>query len=180
MSTPNFHSLSGHYFAIEAEDEFELDDTKLNITAELEAQPRIYTENLSEPEDDLRSYPGEAFAGIRLKNEREDIHAECKLIARSGYYSGVNFDYQSMIFNGYDGEYYTLADLEPSDIVELAEGYHGRRITLKQAEATLRRLGRDIATLDKLAGQAIKEFTIPLIKIAQFSNGEAIYRRVTA
>lgn len=180
MSTPNFHSLSGQYFAIEAEDEFELDDTKLNITAELQAQPKIYTETLSEPEDDLRSYPGEAFAGIRLKNEREDVHVECKLIARSGYYGGVNFDYQSMIFNNYDGEYYALADLEPADIVELVNGYHGRHITTKQAEATLRRLGRDIATLDKLATQAIKEFTISLIKVAQFSNGEAIYRKATA
>lgn len=176
MATNNFHSISGNYFVIEAADEFELDDTQENIRAELETLAGIVYEELDENEDGLRSYPGQVFAGLTLKNSREDIYAECKIVARSGYYSGVNFDPVIAFYNAGTGEYIDRDELDADEIISAAY-YHDRDISKKAAEPTLRRLERDAAKLEKLAGEVLKKYTTPLIKVGQFSNGEAVYEK---
>lgn len=177
MATNNFHSISGNYFVIPADDEHELDDTTENIRSELETVDRISYEQLDDNEDGLRSYPGQVIAGLTLKNSREDIYAECKIVARSGYYSGVNFDPVIAFYNAGTGEYVERDELDADEVISAAEYTHDRQISRKAAEATVRRLERDAATLEKLAGEVLKKYTTPLIKVGQFSNGEAVYEK---
>ena len=177
MATNNFHSIRGNYFTIEPADEFEYEDTRDNIRTELEGLAGIVYEQLEESEDGLRSYPGTVIAGLTLKNSREDIYAECKIVARSGYYSGINFDPVVAFYNAGTGEYIDRDEIDADEIISAAEYTHDRTVSKKAAEATVRRLERDAARLEKTAGQVLARYTTPLIKVGQFSNGEAVYER---
>lgn len=180
MSAPNFYAKSGKYFAIEieSEDGYEIDDAIENITAEFEAikRPKIYTEQVDEHDGD-RNYPGRAFLKLGLVNEREDIQTTAALVVRSGYYAHANIDIDVQVYDGYSGDHIEPDELTVDDVKSILQGYHDRTVTDKQAAATLRRIQRDCATLDNLAGQLLKEYTTPLIRTALFSNGEAIYER---
>lgn len=115
--------------------------------------------------------------GLTLKTSREDIYAECKIVARSGYYAGVNFDPVIAFYNAGTGEYIERDEIDADEVISAAEYFHDRQISRKAAEATVRRLERDAARLEKTAVQVLKKYTTPLIKVGQFSNGEAVYQK---
>lgn len=181
MATNNFYSKSGKYFTLAISDdsdgEFEIEDTCSNIAYALREIDALTVEDLDESDDELRSYPGKVFAGVTLKNSREDIYPECKIVARSGYYSGVNFDPVLALYNAGTGEYIELEDLTVDEIIEAGDLYHGRRVSSRAAEATKRRLIADYAKLQKSVEKILDQYTVQLEKVGQFSNGEAVYRQ---
>ena len=182
MSAPNFYAKSGKYFAIEVESEdgYEIDDAIENVTSELEAatknSARYFTEELDHHDND-RNYPGRAFLKLGMKNEREDLQAAAVLIIRSGYYTGANIDIDLHVLDNYTGDEIEIDDLTVDDVIEAVHNYTDKRPTRAAAEATHRRLLRDAAALEALAIKTLKEYTTPLIKVGQFSNGEAVYER---
>lgn len=180
MSAPNFYAKSGRYFALEVESEegYEIDDAIDNIRLELAGikTPRIYTEEVDEHDGD-RNYPGRAFLKLGMVHEREDIQATAALVVRSGYYAHANIDIDVQVYDGYSGEYIDLEDLTLDDVTNILWNYHDKKPTEARAAATLRRIKRDCAALDTLAGRVLKMYTTPLIRTALFSNGEAIYER---
>jgi len=148
MSTPNFYNRkASKIFASECEEEFDYDDLIGNILSELkQAKPS------DKYEDALRSYAGRIFAEIDKTIGKWGI--TINLIARSGYYSGVNLDWRVDIEDQQTGDSFEHGE---DKISNTAENY----------------ISDQIAKIEKV----YREYTTPLICVAVFSNGEAIYER---
>lgn len=149
MSTPNFYKRNASkYFASECEEEYDYEDLIENVRSELKkAEPVEKYER-----DGLRSYGGSIFAEITKTIGKWEI--TIGLIARSGYYAGVNLDWQIDIL-----------DLNTDDNFE-----HGEDKISNTAENYIQKQIEKIESI-------FEQFTTPLICLGVFSNGEAIYKR---
>lgn len=149
MSTPNFYKCNASkYFASECEEDFEYQDLKDNIKSALpQARPVEKFEN-------NRSYGGLIFAEIDKTIGKWAI--TISLIARSGYYSGLNLDWK----------------IEIEDLINGESFEHGEDKVSNTAENYIQ---KQIEKIEKIYA----EYTTPLNCVAIFSNGEAIYERVS-
>jgi len=209
MSAPNFYSKAGTVYAIEdTEDQYILEDIQENVIESLRAGGlAVESKNESDRE---RSYPGTSFASVTLKTSRDDVYIEAKLIMRNGYFTGCNLDYDLMVHTAFDGEYTGIDDLDPSVIKEAtaqdlkcspamfrkyqnqgrvydykAPGFYTTydcyiAPTQKQADKITKQLLIDQATLINAIDAVYSANTMPLRRVATFSNGEAIYEKIEA
>ena len=209
MSTNNFYSKSGKYYALddESSEQFEDGGCVDDLIDSLAAAGLDVTKENESSND--RNYPGRVICSVELKTARDAIHAVSIIVWRSGYYSGSNLDYETRIYDSYSGEYNDLEYLTLEDVANAcyetrdltreqfnryqaagrigywSESDYTERITAdvlptpRQCQKILDDLMREVETLEQKINDALKEVTTPLEKIAQFSNGECIYKEVT-
>jgi hypothetical protein len=148
MSTPNFHNVNASkIFATRCEKQFNFDDLISNIISEFyNAEPADRSES-----DSLRSYEGRVFAEINKTIGQWVI--TINLIARNGYYDGINLDWSVELENTETGDSYERGEIK---IPAAAENF----------------IDGQIAKIEKVYA----EHTTPLICVGVFSNGEAVYQ----
>lgn len=173
MATGNFHKVNASsYFAAECEGDFEYEDLKSNVTADLD----LWERRRETDRNELRSYPSEVFGTLtRTKRYSEfEVSVHLTVIARSGYYGGVNLDWQLT----YEVAGEDTDELHFSDMIE----YHMQYTPKKSkryagwAEQWAKTAAEEMVLL---AEAKFEELTTPLVVTARFSNGETIYAEKT-
>ena len=153
MSAPNFYTKNASkVFIVEAEEEYDIDDTKENIASELAANG--YTEVSIYGGDS--SYPGEYFISKELtfwNVWRITIYA----CIRSGYFSDANLDWDVNVIKDRDEDYEecNLGDITLPKTVQRA------------VDVEIRRLEKVFAM-----------YSTPAVCVGIFSNGEAVYAKL--
>jgi len=167
-------------------DEFGYNDLKLNLTSEFEAlnNPKKELTFFKERGGDsyeLRSYPSYVLGTLRQysKFKSVDVLCEMVLVIRNGYYEGCclywicNFDIE--------GNTYEDCDIEQQEVEENIEYYtdlKGKNISIraKQICEWCNKTKTDmVAMIEKI----YSEYSDSLKVVAQFSNGETIYEKVS-
>lgn len=122
-------------------------DLKNNVQAGLKT---LGFEPCNTPEEDaLHSYGGTVIAEKEYHTINGNSYKRLDIIIRGGYYSGMNIDY-------------TIVDTrEDEDAISDSIGYM----------ETL--MARDLRKMKKVVAQ----YTEELLKVGQFSNGEAVYKK---
>jgi hypothetical protein len=173
MATSNFHNVNASkIFAVEIEEEFDYDDLIENLTSEFSAKESFRSGGSDEHE--LRSYPSKVLGSLFKSANFGDIEVctQISLIVRSGYYSGVNLDWQ--LKHTVCGEEVSVGDFK--DVADYWSRLNKGLVTIqsknaeKWAEKTAEEL---IAEVEKV----YKDFSTPLDVVARFSNGETIYKK---
>jgi hypothetical protein len=165
MATSNFYNKNANsIFAAEIENEWDYDDLKLNLNSELKNTNHRYC-SIDEYEKDYnRSYPGLVlgclYKPVIVKDAEATINVN--VIVRSGYYSGVNLDWELQIETNYD-TVESVDDLtdDMSIFSELTEEEYDSFIS--ECEDTKEEL---IECVEKIYTQ----YTTPLGVTARFSN----------
>lgn len=155
MSTNNFYNKNASkIFAIESDnddqypDDVMIHDLKLNIIYEL---PEFVGHDSPES-DGNSSYGGVVFGIYHLPDEDSDIEARFELIIRSGYYSGYNLDWN----------------------IEVADFRDCGSTSYKEIEGSFReKIDAKIKEIEEVYAQN----SIPLVKVSQLNNGEAVYQK---
>jgi len=148
MSTPNFYNKNASkIFAVELEEDFEYDDLIDNLRSAIKnCVPADRWEG-----DNNRSYEGKIFAEINKTIGKWGI--TINLIIRNAYYSGANLDWGVEIEDQNTGDSFERGE---DKISNTAENY----------------IQNEIAKIEKV----FSDYSIPLICVGIFSNGEAIYQ----
>lgn len=182
MSANNFASKSSTIFAIETEenDEFIYDDTQENVFYELNEDKKLSVDKENEFDGD-RNYGGNVFASVRLpKTHSSILYPVASVALRSGYYSGLNLDYEVKYYSEYSGEYFDIDDLPTDVIAEELQGYNDRKPSSSQVLSTLAHLEIEAKTISNRIEKVLTDYSTPIVKVGQFSNGEAVYEKATA
>jgi len=147
MSTPNFYNKNASkIFASECKEEWDFDDLLENVRSELKG-----ARELDESDGD-RNYPATIFTEFDIR--QGNWIATINLTARSGYYGGVNLDWEAEIENEKEYGSYELGEIKiPASL---------------QA-----RIDSKVRQVEKV----YKIYTTPLICRGVFSNGEAVYEK---
>lgn len=150
MSTPNFkNENASKVFSSECKNDFDYDDLISNVRSEL----KDYTD--AETFDNDRSYPGRVFAERDINFSTKWI-IEIQLIIRSGYYGGMNLDWEIW-----------ARDCNEDDKIDYANDGESLPKSLRT------RIQAEIKKIEKV--YAVN--TPPLICLGVFSNGEAVYKK---
>lgn len=155
MGTNNFAKTNTQVIhAVATDDEFTWRNTRDNIVTDLEAEdvPYDFCEDYNLGIYDNGSYPAMSIGGMYISEDNYDITLRLKTV--SGYYTGFTLDYELQV----------TVDFETDDIGEVSD-------TLKDIETQTEDL---IEYVEKLYSQYSNQLT----KVAQFSNGEAVYETV--
>jgi hypothetical protein len=173
MATSNFHNVNANkIFACKLEDEWDYNHFISNIKSELKNSKYYFTENGND-DSELRSYPSSVIGTIISSKQYKDFEAEIKLtvIVRSGYYEGINLDWQigysvgagetDEIDFAQDLEY--VADYSPEKAKQFA-GY-----AEKWAEV-------ETEVIVNFIEEVFENYSTPVRVVARFSNGETIYQ----
>jgi len=157
MSTCNFsNNNASRIYAvedIEGAEDWQAEDLKDNLYCELSKDK--YSIDPRKCYDDLRSYPQtEVITLYRQKCWQAGYEATvyCTAIIRAGYYAGCNLDFEFE-----EDTSYNLSDLEE-----------------KRVNAFIEKAKIELA---KKMEKVFKKYSTPLVKVATFSNGEAIYQK---
>ena len=107
MGTSNFH-YEECFFTVTEGDEFTWDDTRANVSSELEMDRFWITDNALDIPSELRSFPATSIGQFAemVQVLGFDIDVVVIAVTRSGYYEGFNLDYEVEI-NFESGEYET-------------------------------------------------------------------------
>jgi hypothetical protein len=164
-------------------DDIVVDETESFIRSEIEDLENGYFFNWVKDSGELRSYPSSYLGSLRSCKSYGDIEVDVYIHAliRSGYYEGACLDWTLQVdINGY-GEYIDDGDIPYAvdDIIEHASTDMNKgllTIMARKAEKWIR------AEADRLSGIMENIFSrnseMELKKVAQFSNGETIYKRI--
>lgn len=127
----------------------------------------------------LRSYPGQVLGNVSIDKTflGQDVRITIIPVIRSGYYEGANLDWELEFCAGCN-EVYNKEDLinEWIEEVEFKEEYNKGLIAIHEGylwswiENNLRDLIQSIENI-------FSDYSDELKKVAQFSNGEAIYQK---
>lgn len=105
------------------------------------------------------------------------IQVSITCLSRSGYYDGANMDWEIGNICIGNGSWDEVPD--PLDIAhELQYMGKGSGIAKIQSRNIEKWVERTVDELVKLIEDVYEQFTDPLIRVATFSNGETIYKRV--
>ena len=175
MGTSNFH-YEKVLFTIEAEDEFEYEDTISNITSEFNNDKDFYEDDSITLDSELRSFPARSIGSFNYYFEYLEQQFEVTIIplVRNGYYSGANFDYELNIeceYSNYDSISEAVDDL-------LQYGCVHKGLLVAQRAHLEKHIDTWIETTEKRVCEVFKMFTDELVVTAQFSNGETFHERV--
>ena len=149
MATANFY-YENILVSKDVEDDLDVEDAILSVQNGLEKMAGGCADDRWHA-DSPRSFGGRVIWEGRLDKEYVDgslIYAEVRVIVRSGYYEGINFDYE------------VDRDVEYEDVTET-----------KKMEAKLN-------TMIRRVEKVLKENGDELRRVATFSNGETIYEAV--
>ena len=164
-------------------EEYQVDELKDFIGNEIQDLENGFCFNWVKDSNELRSFPSSYLGSLRSCKQYGDIGIEVYIHAflRSGYYEGACLDWTLQVdINGY-GEYIDEDDIQyaANDIREYASTNMSkglRTIMAYRAEKWIR------SEADRLSGIMENIFSrnsdVELAKVATFSNGETIYRKI--
>ena len=145
MSTANFvKKNASKYYAVETEEDYQYGDLVMNLQTEFKSEKDLW--------DSDRNYGGHIIA--QVEKEFGKWAVEFDIIIRSGYYAGVNLDWECRII----------------DVEERTENYLGEIKLPKRIQSWI---DNRIKKIEKV----FADYSTPLICTARFSNGEAMYAK---
>ena len=177
MATSNFHNVNASaIFAVPLEHEFDYEDLVCNLESELSNNPD-YVDYGKTDKNELRSFPSRTLGSIRRYHQYKDFYVEVCVtpVIRSGYYSGVNLDWNvDYLINGdasYDSPDFYIDDIAYCGNLPKSKA----TIYAKLAEKKAEKLKNEI--VEKLES-IYSDYSMKLGVTARFSNGETIYHKV--
>ena len=177
MSTSNFHNVNASaIFAVRLEDEWAYDDLVENLTSELSNNPD-YVDYGKTDKHELRSFPSRSLGSIRKYHQYKDFYVEVCVtpVIRSGYYSGVNLDWNvDYLINGdvsYDSPDFYIDDIAYCGNLSKSAATKYAKLAEKKAEKVKDSI---VEKLEKI----YSDYSDKLGVTAQFSNGETIYHKL--
>jgi len=177
MSTSNFHNVNASaIFAVPLENDFDYEDLVDNLKSEL-SNDSDYVDYGKTDHNECRSFPSRTLGSIRKYHQYKDFYVEVCVtpVIRSGYYEGVNLDWNvDYLING-DASY-DSPDFYINDIAHYGNLPKSKATTYaKLAEKKAEKLKNEI--VEKLES-IYSDYSMKLGVTARFSNGETIYHKV--
>ena len=177
MGTGNFYSKNAsRVFAFETEEEFDYDDNVGNIQCAL--KEKGFDEENEYEKNGLRSFPGRYIASKSISKDYHgmEVTVTIKAICRGGYYSGANVDWELE----YQYESQNDDEINVDYITEELERYYDvkRGMAIIQGRNAAKWLEKAAQELVNELEAVLEEWTMPLVVVARFSNGETMYAPV--
>ena len=174
MGTSNFYSRSKIIFASELETEFDYQDLKDNVVSEL-YQSKNYSHMQKDDYD--RNFGGAAIGTLSLSCPYKfDISIEIECYIRSAYYDGCNLDYE-INYAACQCDYDNISDMVTDS--HYYSGYDNNGMTKLQSKNLEKWLTKGTEQLINEVEKIFTQYSEPLNKVATFSNGETIYKKVS-
>ncbi len=175
MATSNFHNVNASaIFAVRLEDEWAYDDLVDNLTSELNNDPD-YVDYGKTDKHELRSFPSRTLGSIRKCHDYKDFYIEVCVtpVIRSGYYEGVNLDWN--VDYTINGDVYDIDELENGIGYNTALPISKIKVYSKLAEKKAEKIKNEIVEkLESLYNDYSERYGVTAV----FSNGETIYHKL--
>ncbi len=177
MATSNFHNVNAsHIFACSLEDEWAYDDLVDNLKSELKDDPD-YVDYGKTDHNELRSFPSRTLGSIRRYHQYKDFYVEVCVtsVIRSGYYEGVNLDWNvDYLINGdvsYDSPDFYIDDIAHYGNLSKSAATKYAKLAEKKAEKIKNEI---VDELESLYNDYSEKYGVTAV----FSNGETIYHKL--
>jgi hypothetical protein len=177
MATSNFHNENASaIFAVQLEHEFDYDDLVENLKSELNNDPD-YVDYGKTDKHELRSFPSRTLGSIRKYVEYKDFYVEVCVtpVIRSGYYDGVNLDWNvDYLINGdaqYDNTDFYIDDIAHYGSMSKSKATKYAKLAEKKAEKVKNQIVEKVESI-------FSDYSEKYGVTAVFSNGETIYHKL--
>ena len=177
MATSNFHNENASaIFAVQLEHEFDYDDLVENLKSELNNDPD-YVDYGKTDKHELRSFPSRTLGSIRKYVQYKDFYVEVCVtpVIRSGYYDGVNLDWNvDYLINGdaqYDNTDFYIDDIAHYGSMSKSKATKYAKLAEKKAEKVKNQIVEKVESI-------FSDYSEKYGVTAVFSNGETIYHKL--
>ena len=177
MSTSNFHNVNASaIFAVPLENDFDYEDLVDNLKSELNNDPD-YVDYGKTDKNELRSFPSRSLGSIRKYHQYKDFYVEVCVtpVVRSGYYSGVNLDWNvDYSINGdaqYDNNDFYIDDIAWYGKISKSKAIQYAKLAEKKAEKLKNEIVEKVESI-------FSDYSEKYGVTAVFSNGETIYHKL--
>jgi hypothetical protein len=177
MATSNFHNENASaIFAVPLENEFDYEDLVCNLESELSNNPD-YVDYGKTDKHELRSFPSRTLGSIRKYAQYKDFYVEVCVtpVIRSGYYSGVNLDWNvDYLINGdasYDTPDFYIDDIAHYSNLPKSKATKYAKLAEKKAEKIKNEI---VEKLESIYNNYSDRYGVTAV----FSNGETIYHKL--
>ena len=177
MATSNFHNENASaIFAVQLEHEFDYDDLVDNLKSELNNDPD-YVDYGKADKHELRSFPSRTLGSIRKYVQYKDFYVEVCVtpVIRSGYYDGVNLDWNvDYLINGdaqYDNTDFYIDDIAHYGSMSKSKATKYAKLAEKKAEKVKNQIVEKVESI-------FSDYSEKYGVTAVFSNGETIYHKL--
>ena len=177
MATSNFHNENASaIFAVQLEHEFDYDDLVDNLKSELNNDPD-YVDYGKTDKHELRSFPSRTLGSIRKYVQYKDFYVEVCVtpVIRSGYYDGVNLDWNvDYLINGdaqYDNTDFYIDDIAHYGSMSKSKATKYAKLAEKKAEKVKNQIVEKVESI-------FSDYSEKYGVTAVFSNGETIYHKL--
>ena len=177
MATSNFHNVNASaIFAVPLEHEFDYEDLICNLESELSNNPD-YVDYGKTDKNELRSFPSRTLGSIRKYHQYKDFYVEVCVtpVIRSGYYSGVNLDWNvDYLINGdasYDTPDFYIDDIAHYGSLPKSKATKYAKLAETKAEKIKNQI---VEELEALYNNYSDRYGVTAV----FSNGETIYHKL--
>jgi hypothetical protein len=177
MATSNFHNVNASaIFAVPLEHEFDYEDLVCNLESELSNNPD-YVDYGKTDKNELRSFPSRTLGSIRKYHQYKDFYVEVCVtpVIRSGYYEGVNLDWNvDYLINGdasYDSPDFYINDIAHYGNLSKSKATQYAKLAEKKAEKLKNEI---VEKLESLYSDYSEKYGVTAV----FSNGETIYHKL--
>jgi hypothetical protein len=177
MATSNFHNVNASaIFAVQLENDFDYEDLVDNLKSELN-NDSDYVDYGKSDKHELRSFPSRSLGSIRKYHQYKDFYVEVCVtpVIRSGYYSGVNLDWNvDYLINGdvsYDSPDFYIDDIAYCGNLPKSKATQYAKLAEKKAEKLKNQI---VEKLESLYNNYSEKYGVTAV----FSNGETIYHKL--
>jgi hypothetical protein len=177
MATSNFHNVNASaIFAVDLEHDFDYEDLVDNLKSELNNDPD-YVDYGKTDKNELRSFPSRSLGSIRKYHQYKDFYVEVCVtpVVRSGYYSGVNLDWNvDYSINGdaqYDNNDFYIDDIAWYGKISKSKAIQYAKLAEKKAEKLKNEIVEKVESI-------FSDYSEKYGVTAVFSNGETIYHKL--
>lgn len=171
MSTQNFYNKNASLIFSSECEEWEYDDLKANLTNEFANLEQGSIEWYPHGKwDGNRNYEGYTLGSLTTEKGYDNMSVAVNIVPtiRSGYFAGVNLDFEvEYLIEGDPHESIQDIDFESQFPVK----------TEKYEEWVTAYLEKTAEALIEKVEAVFKDYTTPLVCVAVFSNGEAVYEK---
>lgn len=175
MATSNFHNVNASaIFAVPLENEYDYEDLICNLESELSNNPD-YVDYGKTDTNELRSFPSRTLGSIRKYHDYKDFYLEVCVtpVIRSGYYSGVNLDWN--VDYSINGDIYDIHELKNGIGYNTALPISKIKIYGSLAEKKAEKIKNQIVEeLEALYNNYSDRYGVTAV----FSNGETMYHKL--
>ena len=177
MATSNFHNVNASaIFAVQLENDFDYEDLVDNLKSELN-NDSDYVDYGKADHNELRSFTSRTLGSIRKYHQYKDFYVEVCVtpVIRSGYYSGVNLDWNvDYLINGdvsYDSPDFYIDDIAYCGNLPKSKATQYAKLAEKKAEKLKNQI---VEKLESLYNDYSEKYGVTAV----FSNGETIYHKL--